>query len=188
MLYSRVKSQISLVIVLVNVLSLWSSQPSLQTPGLGTLWALCWEATSASDTMNIFPMATWVTLYRHLDWLSPRVTHLHVPYYPQMMHTRAFALHLSNLHISFQRDTCRTFLQQLTKKALLGSTTQRAEKSRFLKVCVETIVLSIIRRHQWLMCVWMFAEWLAHENAVFDIAWVPGEPQLVSTYMPYHKS
>ena len=28
--------------------------------------------------------------------------------------------------------------------------------------------------------MWTFAEWLAHENAVFDIAWVPGEPQLVS--------
>lgn len=26
----------------------------------------------------------------------------------------------------------------------------------------------------------MCAEWLAHENAVFDIAWVPGEAQLVS--------
>lgn len=26
----------------------------------------------------------------------------------------------------------------------------------------------------------MSAEWLAHENAVFDIAWVPGEAQLVS--------
>uniref|UniRef100_A0A3P9DGW6 Denticleless E3 ubiquitin protein ligase homolog (Drosophila) n=1 Tax=Maylandia zebra TaxID=106582 RepID=A0A3P9DGW6_9CICH len=24
------------------------------------------------------------------------------------------------------------------------------------------------------------AAWLAHENAVFDIAWMPGEPQLVS--------
>lgn len=26
----------------------------------------------------------------------------------------------------------------------------------------------------------MSAEWLAHENAVFDIAWVPREAQLVS--------
>lgn len=29
--------------------------------------------------------------------------------------------------------------------------------------------------------VYMSAEWLAHENAVFDIAWVPGNPHLVST-------
>lgn len=29
------------------------------------------------------------------------------------------------------------------------------------------------------MCV-NLAAWLAHENAVFDIAWMPGEPQLVS--------
>lgn len=29
--------------------------------------------------------------------------------------------------------------------------------------------------------VCMSAEWLAHENAVFDIAWVPGESHLVST-------
>lgn len=28
------------------------------------------------------------------------------------------------------------------------------------------------------------AEWLAHENAVFDIAWVPKEAQLVS--MTHH--
>uniref|UniRef100_A0A3Q2DPS2 Uncharacterized protein n=2 Tax=Cyprinodon variegatus TaxID=28743 RepID=A0A3Q2DPS2_CYPVA len=26
----------------------------------------------------------------------------------------------------------------------------------------------------------LLKEWLAHENAVFDIAWVPGEPQLVT--------
>lgn len=31
----------------------------------------------------------------------------------------------------------------------------------------------------------MFAEWLAHENAVFDIAWVPGEPHLVSSIQMY---
>lgn len=34
-----------------------------------------------------------------------------------------------------------------------------------------------------LQSVCMSAEWLAHENAVFDIAWVPGEPQLVG---PHH--
>lgn len=32
-----------------------------------------------------------------------------------------------------------------------------------------------------MMCVCMSAEWLAHENAVFDVAWVPGESHLVST-------
>lgn len=33
------------------------------------------------------------------------------------------------------------------------------------------------------MCVfvWMSAEWLAHENAVFDIAWVPGNSHMVGT-------
>lgn len=47
------------------------------------------------------------------------------------------------------------------------------------------------RLHFYIMCVQvqdlseaikvcMSAEWLAHENAVFDIAWVPREAQLVS--------
>lgn len=40
--------------------------------------------------------------------------------------------------------------------------------------------LSVFRKYEWLM-VCALTEWLAHENAVFDIAWVPGEAQLVSS-------
>ena len=84
------------------------------------------------------------------------------------------------------------------KKALLGSTTQRAVKTHSLKVCVQPPPSSSVHyiffyyykeiSEAYVVC--MFAEWLAHENAVFDIAWVPGEPHLVSTtkYMTYHQS
>lgn len=33
----------------------------------------------------------------------------------------------------------------------------------------------------------MLPEWLAHENAVFDVAWVPGEPQLVGARLRPNK-
>lgn len=40
------------------------------------------------------------------------------------------------------------------------------------------VSLVVIKLQKLMVCV-ICAEWLAHENAVFDIAWVPGEPHMV---------
>lgn len=75
------------------------------------------------------------------------------------------------------------------KKGSYASTTQDIVKALYLKVCAKAVfnvlkyIASVHIGYQEVSeadMVFMSAEWLAHENAVFDIAWVPGEAQLVS--------
>lgn len=140
-------------------------QPSLQTPGSGIPWALCWKAISVSDTTNTSPMATWVTRCLRLAWLSPLVTHLFIVYHINFRWALGtVAIYPSNRCVPsspapHQPGTRRMSLQQLTKKALFGSTIQRAVKTLCLKVGVETalffcffiMALSMFRKYQWLM-------------------------------------
>lgn len=40
-------------------------------------------------------------------------------------------------------------------------------------------------QHTELILAFVFLlEWQAHSNAVFDLAWVPGEPKIVSSLLP----
>lgn len=77
------------------------------------------------------------------------------------------------------------------KKGSYASTTQDIVKALYLKVCAKAVlyiltcnyIVSIHIGYQEVSeadMLFMSTEWLAHENAVFDIAWVPGEAQLVS--------
>lgn len=67
---------------------------------------------------------------------------------------------------------------QLQKLAIKNRTNKgRAEKKG------SSCIYHLLVKCQKLMCVfvWILAEWLAHENAVFDVAWVPGNSHMVST-------
>lgn len=70
------------------------------------------------------------------------------------------------------------------KKGLFGSITQEIVINLYLKVCAKPSFFNIMCFHiqdqSEAINVCMSAEWLAHENAVFDIAWVPREAHLVS--------
>lgn len=62
--------------------------------------------------------------------------------------------------------------------------TQSQDNPLLKGTCCEVFIHNCLVQYQG---IWQaklsvnFTEWLAHENAVFDIAWVPGESQLVRT-------
>lgn len=154
-------------------------------PGTSIPWPPFLKVISVSGMMNMFPMATWDTLCHHLGWLSPLVS-----YFTQASDGRDLGLVFYQSKwmrpISLQARICRMFLRLPMKKGLFGSTTQQIVINLYLKV------LYVQRLHFYIICVHIedpseainklcvSAEWLAHENAVFDIAWVPREAQLVS--------